>query len=74
MTTLAPIGAVYTETVAILDDQEQSAAIADSVDLPFGATIGIGGFGTEFGGFSEEQAGVAFENSDLYFVFLKYYV
>ncbi len=48
-------------------------SVTDNVDLLIGATVGIGGLGTEFGGFSAEQAGADFENPDLYYAFLKYY-
>ena len=48
-------------------------SLADDIDLLFGGDIGLGELGTEFGGFSEKQAGVEFRNSNLFFAFLKLY-
>jgi hypothetical protein len=48
-------------------------SVTDNIDLLFGVNIGLGGIGTEFGGFSVEQAGVEFKTADLFFVFLKVY-
>ena len=48
-------------------------SISDNIDLVFGANVGFGGLGTEFGGFSEAQAGVEFKVPDLCFAFLKFY-
>ena len=48
-------------------------SLFDNIDLVVGATVGLGGPGTEFGGFSVQQAGVEFENTDLLFAFLKAY-
>jgi len=48
-------------------------SLSESVDLIVGANFGIGPLGTEFGGFSREQAGADFGTPDLYYAFLKLY-
>lgn len=48
-------------------------SLTDNIDLLFGAIVGFGPTGTEFGGFSADQAGVEIENNDLIFSFLKVY-
>ena len=50
-----------------------SRSLTDNIDFLLGANVGFGGVGTEFGGFSEEQAGIEFKNTDLVFAFLKMY-
>jgi len=55
-------------------------SITDNADLIFGANVGLGSLGTEFGGISEDQAtasgepaGVDFRNPDFYYAYLKTY-
>jgi hypothetical protein len=67
-----------TTLINLLDGSVQEFATAtrslhENVDLQFGANVGIGPAGTEFGGFSAEQFGVEFRSRDLIFIFLKIY-
>ena len=48
-------------------------SISDNLDFLIGGDIGLGKLGTEFGGFSKDQAGVDFRTPNLYFSFLKWY-
>lgn len=48
-------------------------SLRDNLDLVLGLNVGLGGLGTEFGGFSKEQIGVDFANPDFLFAFLKWY-
>ena len=48
-------------------------SVSDNLDFLIGGDVGLGKLGTEFGGFSKDQAGVDFRNSNLYFAFLKWY-
>jgi len=49
-------------------------SVAENVEVLFAANIGLGPLGTEFAGWSEDQVGVEFELSDLYFTYLKWYL
>ena len=78
---LMPSALVVLQSVTLfnLDDgslQEYvsaSRSLSENIDLMVGATVGVGEVGTEFGGFSADQAGVELKNSDLLFAFLKVY-
>ena len=48
-------------------------SLDDDIDFLFGGDVGLGKLGTEFGGFSKNQAGIEFRNTNLYFAFLKIY-
>ena len=48
-------------------------SMSDNIDLQLGMNLGFGGLGTEFGGFSKDQAGVDFETPNLYFAFCTFY-
>lgn len=50
-----------------------SRSLSDNVEIIFGANVGIGPLGTEFGGFTKKQAGVDLPTSDYYYTFLKAY-
>jgi len=77
--TISPLTRFQSQTVVNLTDGSAqefatlSHSVMENTDLILGANVGLGPLGTEFGGWSQKQAGVDFGNPDLYSLYLKYY-
>lgn len=58
---------------SVLEYASATRSLHDNLDLLLGINAALGEPGTEFGGFSAEQAGFDFATPDFFFTFLKWY-